>query len=75
MSNVLAVIDRAGLADKTVYVSRATMPDQRIVRDVSKAGNESGDCFAMAIVAKKQHNGVLAGDVPVRVKVGQHEPS
>jgi precorrin-2/cobalt-factor-2 C20-methyltransferase len=69
MPNVLAAIERAGLSDKAVYVSRATMPDQRIVRDVNQTGNEYGDCFAMAIVAKKQHNGVLAGDVPVRVKV------
>lgn len=69
MPNVLAAIERAGLSDKAVYVSRATMPDQRIVRDVGQAGNEYGDCFAMAIVAKKQHNGVLAGNVPVRAKV------
>jgi precorrin-2/cobalt-factor-2 C20-methyltransferase len=68
MPNVLAAIERAGLSDKAVYVSRATMPDQRIVRNVNEAGTEYGDCFAMAIVAKKQYNGVLAGDVPVRKK-------
>jgi len=62
MPNVVAAIKQAGLADKAVYVSRATMPDQRIVRNFTEDGAQSGDCFAMAIVAKKQRNGVLAGD-------------
>jgi len=52
MPNVLAAIDSAGLADKTVYVSRATMSDQRIVRDLRQTEKEYGDCFAMAIVSK-----------------------
>lgn len=68
MPNVLAAIESAGLSDKAVYVSRATMPDQRIVRDVRQTDKEYGDCFAMAIVSKKQRNGVLAGDVPVGAK-------
>lgn len=68
MPNVVAAIKQAGLADKAVYVSRATMPDQRIVRDITTGDAESGDCFAMAIVAKKQRNGVLAGDVPPRAR-------
>ncbi len=63
MPNILAAIEKEGLAEKTVYVSRATMPDQRIVRDVRQADKEYGDCFAMAIVSKKQRNGILAGDV------------
>ncbi len=66
LANVVATIKQAGLADKAVYVSRATMPDQRIVRDITGAGVDSGDCFSMAIVAKKQRNGVLAGDVEHR---------
>ncbi len=68
MPNVLAAIREAGLADRAVYVSRATMPDQRIVRDIGQSGEEYGDCFAMAIVAKKQRNGVLAGDVEALAK-------
>jgi precorrin-2/cobalt-factor-2 C20-methyltransferase len=64
MPNVVAAIKQAGLADKAIYVSRATMPDQRIVRNFTEDGAQSGDCFAMAIVAKKQRNGVLAGDAP-----------
>ena len=63
MPNILAVLERENLAGKTIYVSRATMPEQKIVRDVSQLSAEYGDCFAMAIVAKKERNGVLAGDV------------
>lgn len=68
MPNVAAAIEQAGLAAKAVYVSRATMPDERIVRNVTISGGESGDCFAMVIVAKKQRNGVLTGDVEPRAR-------
>lgn len=68
MPNILAQLKQAGLADKAVYVSRATMPDQRIVRDIHQSGGEYGDCFAMAIVSKKSRSGVLAGAVPLIVQ-------
>lgn len=73
MPQVLAEIEKAGLADKAVFVSRATMPDQRIVRDIRVSGGEYGDCFAMAIVAKKERSGVLAGDVEPDAKAFAHE--
>ncbi len=66
MPNIASAIEKAGLADKAFYVARATMPDQRIVRDITASSAEYGDCFSMAIVAKKQRNGVLAGDVEPR---------
>jgi precorrin-2/cobalt-factor-2 C20-methyltransferase len=65
MPNILAALEHENLASKTIYVSRATMPEQKIVRDVTQLSEEYGDCFAMAIVAKKERNGVLAGDVKV----------
>jgi precorrin-2/cobalt-factor-2 C20-methyltransferase len=64
MPNVLAALDRTGLVDKAVYVSRATMEEQRIETDVRRVTQEYGDCFAMVVVAKKQASGVLLGDVP-----------
>ena len=64
MPNVLAALERVGLVDRAVYVSRATMPDQRVERDLRQVGEEYGDCFAMVVVAKKQASGVLLGDVP-----------
>jgi precorrin-2/cobalt-factor-2 C20-methyltransferase len=64
MPNVLAALERAGLVEKAVYVSRATMPDQRIERDLRQVSAEYGDCFAMVVVAKREASGVLLGDVP-----------
>jgi precorrin-2/cobalt-factor-2 C20-methyltransferase len=65
MPNIVKALEGEGLTDKAVYVSRATMADQRIVRDVSQIDKQYGDCFAMAVVSKKERSGVLAGDVAV----------
>lgn len=62
MANVITLLEETGLIEKATYVSRASMPDQRIVRELRAAGSESGDCFAMIIVAKKERSGVLAGN-------------
>jgi precorrin-2/cobalt-factor-2 C20-methyltransferase len=63
---VIDAVERAGLIDRAVYVSRATMADQRITRDLRELGAARGDCFAMVVVSRKEKNGVLAGDVPPR---------
>jgi precorrin-2/cobalt-factor-2 C20-methyltransferase len=59
MPAVLAALEGAELTDRAVYVSRATMPEQRIERDLRQVRAEHGDCFAMVVVAKKERNGVL----------------
>jgi precorrin-2/cobalt-factor-2 C20-methyltransferase len=59
MPRVIEAIERAGLLDRAVYVSRATMAEQRIARDLRTVGGERGDCFAMVVVARKERNGVL----------------
>jgi precorrin-2/cobalt-factor-2 C20-methyltransferase len=59
MPSIIAALERAQLLDRAVYVSRATMKEQRVVRDLRAVGGERGDCFAMVIVAKKERNGVL----------------
>jgi precorrin-2/cobalt-factor-2 C20-methyltransferase len=64
MPNVLTALERTGLVDRAVYVSRATMADQRVERDVRLVSRQYGDCFAMVVVAKKEASGVLLGDVP-----------
>jgi precorrin-2/cobalt-factor-2 C20-methyltransferase len=64
MPNVLAALERTGLLDRAIFVSRATMPDQRIERDLRAVGREYGDCFAMVVVAKKEASGVLLGEAP-----------
>jgi precorrin-2/cobalt-factor-2 C20-methyltransferase len=64
MPNVLTALERTQLVDKAVFVSRATMPEQRVERDLRQVRDAYGDCFAMVVVAKKQASGVLLGDVP-----------
>jgi precorrin-2/cobalt-factor-2 C20-methyltransferase len=65
LPRIVEVLEREGLLDRAVYVSRATMRDQRIVRDL-RTVTERGDCFAMVIVSKKERSGVLAGTQPSR---------
>ena len=66
MDKVVTALERTQLLDRATYVSKATMGEQRIIRDVREVRHERGDCFAMVVVARKQRNGVLAGDVPHR---------
>ncbi|WHZ21697.1 MAG: Cobalt-precorrin-2 C(20)-methyltransferase [Nitrospira sp.] len=66
MPHIIEVLDQTGLLDRAVYVSKATMGEQRIVRDLRKVRVERGDCFAMVIVSRKERSGVLAGTVPFR---------
>ena len=73
MPRVIEALERAGLADKAVYVSKATMREERIVRDVRSVREEHGDCFAMIIVAKKERSGVLVGDVPFAARAASPE--
>jgi precorrin-2/cobalt-factor-2 C20-methyltransferase len=75
MPRVIEALERAGLADKAVYVSKATMREERIVRDVRSVREEHGDCFAMIIVAKKERSGVLVGDVPFAARAASPEAS
>jgi precorrin-2/cobalt-factor-2 C20-methyltransferase len=66
LPRVVEALERTGLLDRAVYVSKATMSEQRIERDVRTVAAERGDCFAMVIVSRKEHSGVLAGAVPLR---------
>lgn len=59
MPRIIAALERASLLDRAVYVAKATMSGQRIVRDLRDVAGERGDCFAMVLVAKKERAGVL----------------
>ncbi len=61
MPAIIAALERAGLVDRAVYVAKATMKEQRIVRALDTVSGERGDCFAMVIVSKKERAGVLIG--------------
>lgn len=62
---IVRVLEAQELLDRAVYVSRASMREQHIERDLRRVTAERGDCFAMIVVAKKERSGVLAGEVPV----------
>jgi precorrin-2/cobalt-factor-2 C20-methyltransferase len=64
MPKVIAALERTGLLGRAVFVSKATMAEQRIVRDLSRVEGERGDCFAMVIVSRKERSGALAGEAP-----------
>ena len=66
MPRIIAALDAAGLASRAVYVSRATMAEQRVERDLRALPPGREDCFAMVVVSRKDRSGVLAGAVPPR---------
>jgi precorrin-2/cobalt-factor-2 C20-methyltransferase len=61
MPAILAALERTGLTDRAFFVSKATMGEERIVRDVRSLGGEHGGCFAMMIVKRKDRAGLLLG--------------
>ena len=70
---VVEALERQGLVDRAVYVSKATMAEERIVRDIRTIQAERGDCFAMIVVSRKERSGLLAGLVPATLRVGTRE--
>jgi precorrin-2/cobalt-factor-2 C20-methyltransferase len=63
MPRIIAALERHGLLDRAVYVAKATMREQRIVRDLRSVEAERGDCFAMCVITKRERAGVLLGKV------------
>lgn len=74
MAPVVELLERKGLLDKAVYVSRATMPEEKVVRDVRAIRASRGDCFSMLVIAQRGRSGVLLGDVPRRAPVAPLQP-
>jgi precorrin-2/cobalt-factor-2 C20-methyltransferase len=62
MPNVVEALEREGLVDKAVYVSKATTTDQTIVRDVRTIRNDRCDYFSAVVVSRKDRSGVLVGE-------------
>ena len=61
LPNIIKHLKKMHLLDKAIYVSHATMPHERVIRDISTI-SERGDCFAMLMIAKKQRSGLLVGN-------------
>lgn len=51
--SVRDMLVRTGLAANAVYVARAGMDDERIVKDITKVRNEDLDYFSLVIVRKR----------------------
>ncbi|MEM6671576.1 MAG: precorrin-2 C(20)-methyltransferase [Planctomycetota bacterium] len=62
LSNVRAAIARVGLDESSVYVSRASMQDERVERDLASIDDEGAcDYFSMVVVRRGERAGVLFG--------------
>jgi precorrin-2/cobalt-factor-2 C20-methyltransferase len=61
LGRVTEALDREGLLDRAVLVARATMPEERIIRDLREAREHHCDCFTMVVVARRERHGALAG--------------
>lgn len=68
---ILEALERTGLTERAFFVSKATMAEQRIERDVRKLREEHGGCFAMMIVKRKDGSGVLVGKSAPRLVEAQ----
>jgi precorrin-2/cobalt-factor-2 C20-methyltransferase len=66
MPRIIAALEARGLLPRAVYVARATMAEQRVIRDLREVTPGREGCFAMVVVSQRQHSGVLAGAVPPR---------
>lgn len=64
LPHIIATLRELDLLDRAAYVSRATMAEQRIERDLTAVADQRGDCFAMIVIARGERRGVLMGDVP-----------
>lgn len=74
MPRIIAALEDEGLLGHAVYVAKATMAEQRIVRDLRALPPGREDCFAMVVVSRKQRSGVLAGAVPFREPAAAEGP-
>jgi precorrin-2/cobalt-factor-2 C20-methyltransferase len=58
---ILEALERTQLTGNAFFVSKATMQDQRLERDVRLLSAEHGGCFSMMIVKRGDRSGVLMG--------------
>jgi precorrin-2/cobalt-factor-2 C20-methyltransferase len=56
---ILDALERTGLTEHAFFVSKATMAEQRVERDVRALREEHGGCFAMMIVKRRDRSGAL----------------
>jgi precorrin-2/cobalt-factor-2 C20-methyltransferase len=62
MPELCRILEDKGLIDRAIYVSKATTPQQKIVRDLRTIKNDRCDYFSMVVVSRRARAGVLRGD-------------
>jgi precorrin-2/cobalt-factor-2 C20-methyltransferase len=75
MPKVIRALERTRLLDRAVFVSKATMAEQRIVRDLREAEGERGDCFGMVVVTRGERSGLLVGEASTSATGALSAPS
>lgn len=68
LPHIVETLRKLSLLDRAAYVSRATLPEQRIERDLTRVVEQRGDCFAMVVIARGERRGVLMGDTPASAR-------
>jgi len=61
MPAVVEALEREGLLNRAVYVSKATTGEERVVHDLREIRNDRCDYFSMVVVARRDRSGILAG--------------
>ena len=61
LPEVVAVLEREGLLERAVYVSKATTGDEKVIRDLRDLREGGCDYFSMVIVAKKERSRTSKG--------------
>lgn len=74
MPAIVEILQEEGLLGHAVYVSKATMKEEKIIWDVASIKNDRCDYFSMVVIFKKSRSGVLEGKMveatdPLGVKV------
>jgi precorrin-2/cobalt-factor-2 C20-methyltransferase len=75
MPTILAALEQTDLTGRAFFVSKATMPEQRVETDVRRLRDERGGCFATLVVKRGDRSGVLVGDAaPLRAPADVEAP-
>ncbi len=59
MPQVCEALEKQGLLDRAIYVSKATTSQEKIIRDIQKIKNDKCDYFSMVVVSRRERSGVL----------------
>ncbi len=57
MPKVVKALEEQGLLHQAVHVSKATMPQEKVIRDVRSLRNERCDYFSLVVVSRKAPGG------------------